>query len=926
MMKIKAAVLPIQNSIVEKISGYLDNAFPIFFFVLANSFYLKSYDSAMIKITELQIFGTILIALWLCKVFESGYWPFKKNQTLIVLPFLAILLSGVISMAMSPLPLGSLDFFIRRVIYVGLALIAISELNSLQDFRRMTRWMVFTVALCTIYGLIQYIDVHFFPPGPPTIGLDKFVWRGAFGSRIFSTFGNPNFFSNFLVILVPILAALYLKSRQFYLLPLIALSIANIYWTGSKGPLVGLIAGTAVFAFLIVRFFVQSRKIKVIVFSVALSLVLTLGTIVANKLFYSGTVTSFSFRNYTWLSTFEMVKANPVLGNGIGTFWVTYSAYRRPAIFHVEGKHNTETDHAENEHLEVWMDEGTVGFGLWIWMIAMISVGIYKALGTLMKQAALRAGPKNKIVIPEEAYYMLGLFSGFLGMLIHNNSDVSMRFVSSGTPFWILAGMNAALVIYAPLQETHHHLVPSDDSDKDGGLKKNFKGLLRIISLLVVAVVAVRIVRQFDWAQGRTSFRDPNEIPHFLISWGLFLFCWGLGVWWFGKIALKATRIKSLLIIIVAALLLIPFWGIFMGDVSHNRAIFLSKNSIWFKSPEYDSKVLTFPPEYQMMYGGTPSGTFDKDSFDGKILGFLFPDMLWRRYGIGGALEHYKEVTKLRPDFIMSLYFTGNVYSDAASQSAARSHEAFSRGDTAQGEIYRRKTEEYFDLSLKAYADTRKLGPNYVQMHHQVGNIYHERGDFLNNLAPFAEHYGRKDLAEEYKKKSVEYWNKSIEYYHLYYKIDPVFDQNFYRLAQVYIQLGNVDQAEQTYLDHIEAKECKKKYHRLFGGFVKPNSITYPTCRYDIAGIRHTHDVVNNAKPEVWEILGDFYSYTKPMVPRAERCYLKGVELYPTSVDFQKRLASFYQRVQQPQKAMEVWKTVQKLAPQDPDVLKVFHP
>src|SRR3989338_9835444 len=90
------------RNIVHKISGYLDTALPIFFFLLAISFYLRTYDSAMVKITEVQMFGTILVALWLCKVFESGHWPFSKSQTLVVLPFIAIFASGVLSFIRSP--------------------------------------------------------------------------------------------------------------------------------------------------------------------------------------------------------------------------------------------------------------------------------------------------------------------------------------------------------------------------------------------------------------------------------------------------------------------------------------------------------------------------------------------------------------------------------------------------------------------------------------------------------------------------------------------------------------------------------------------------------------------------------------------------------------------------------------------------------
>src|SRR5437879_1949268 len=62
---------------------------------------------------------------------------------------------------------------------------------------------------------------------------------------------------------------------------------------------------------------------------------------------------SVNFRLFTWEATWEMIRTQPLLGTGIGSFWVIYPAFRRPPIFHIEGKHNTETDHAEDEYIEV---------------------------------------------------------------------------------------------------------------------------------------------------------------------------------------------------------------------------------------------------------------------------------------------------------------------------------------------------------------------------------------------------------------------------------------------------------------------------------------------------------------------------------------------------------------------------------------------
>ena len=54
--------------------------------------------------------------------------------------------------------------------------------------------------------------------------------------------------------------------------------------------------------------------------------------------------------------------ASPIrrIRSGVGAFPPLYPAFRRPAIFHIEGKHNTETDHAEDEYLEQFLPDERV--------------------------------------------------------------------------------------------------------------------------------------------------------------------------------------------------------------------------------------------------------------------------------------------------------------------------------------------------------------------------------------------------------------------------------------------------------------------------------------------------------------------------------------------------------------------------------------
>ena len=57
--------------------------------------------------------------------------------------------------------------------------------------------------------------------------------------------------------------------------------------------------------------------------------------------FAKSRLTSVSFRLFTWIATWEMIRTEPILGNGVGTFKAIYPAYRRPEIIVLEAKSNT---------------------------------------------------------------------------------------------------------------------------------------------------------------------------------------------------------------------------------------------------------------------------------------------------------------------------------------------------------------------------------------------------------------------------------------------------------------------------------------------------------------------------------------------------------------------------------------------------------
>ncbi len=426
------------SNVIKKISSnFVLYGLPVFYLLVAVSFYLGTYDSAQIKITIVQIGGILLILSWLIYKFEHDFfYNFKKN-IIILLPILLFLISGLISYLHSPYQLASTNEFLRRFIYCMLAIIIIDCFEDKKNLLRLVNFLIVATYIVCIYAVVQFIDTRFFPP-PPETGFDPFVWRWAFDNRIFSTFGNPNFFGDFLVVMSPIVLALFFKKRSFHLLFLWILITFSTIFSYSKGAWLGFGAGLITFAFLFVNFILNIEKRKKIILISIMSL-FTLSVVVGGILFQlKSRPDSSSFRLFTWLSCWEMINTKPVLGTGIGTFYLTYPSYRRPQIFFIEGLHNTETDHPENEYLEVFYDEGIIGLGIFLLLLLMfLKLGLKN----------LSYFKKKNVQQNTSAYLQLGFITALTAQIVHNCVCVSLRFVSSGVMLWMLIGCIGAIAL-----------------------------------------------------------------------------------------------------------------------------------------------------------------------------------------------------------------------------------------------------------------------------------------------------------------------------------------------------------------------------------------------------------------------------------------------------------------------------------------------
>ncbi len=473
----------ILGAVLNKLEEYseflLKYIIPVALSTIAVHFFLQTYDSAQIKITILETAGPIILMIWLVRRIKLGSFIPPSTRKYAVIPALLFFISGLVSFLFSNFRLETFEpGLLRRIVYIGVFLAVIYEYDREKDFMRIMRWVLASAALITSYGLVQYL------------GWDWHIWAGAFGQRIFSTFGNPNFLGAWLVLIFPLALIQAIVKKKWYYFLLTALILINAAFTYTMGSWLGIFAAVTVLVILGVLYLVKGNPalLKKIAGGIVLFLfVVTISGIVALSMRRPRSIT---FRLFTWGASMKMISepiadfASPLrallIGHGIESFNLVYPAYRRPEIFHLEGRHNTQTDHAHNEYVEVLFDEGLFGFVVFIWLLVLIYYAGFKRLSLL--------GVGGEVSIND--YYLVAVLSGTLGMLVHAGLDVNPRFVSSGYILWVFLAL--LIVQSTPFKKK------TEKRLKD---KKNI--IPKYMQIFLVSVLLAAGVRQTLLAHGR---------------------------------------------------------------------------------------------------------------------------------------------------------------------------------------------------------------------------------------------------------------------------------------------------------------------------------------------------------------------------------------------------------------------------------------
>jgi len=336
----------------------------------------------------------LMLLAYLAKIFKSGKVEFKlSNGMALAIGF--FIFANFLSLYFSAHPFKSWQgSYLRQegvylfLHYIIFFLLVLSNLKEWRQIRRLLWAIVFSSALITLYGLAEYFNLSFTAwQNSPTKG------------RIFSTFGQTNFFSHYLIFVLPlaIYSLVKLSRNNLARFGIALLVIGQLFCLVSAFSRAAWLAfGAETFlAFIWLGYQLRKRvlsgkKIKIIAGASALVVIFIAiffgnnWNFVANRI-RSGSIQS---RLYYWQAAVDGIKEFPLkrLAVGLGQENQTdifVRAYRPEWSFYETI--NTYPDRAHNVLFDIILETGL--FGLASAAFFFLSV-IFSGFKFLMKVKA----------------------------------------------------------------------------------------------------------------------------------------------------------------------------------------------------------------------------------------------------------------------------------------------------------------------------------------------------------------------------------------------------------------------------------------------------------------------------------------------------------------------------------------------------------
>jgi O-antigen ligase len=376
-------------------SSHLHSWF-IFFahFLVLTLFFLKIFflHSTTGKIEEYEIFSLFLLpALFLSLLHTTHLW-------------------------------GTIEESIKVITYLSVFSLS-SQIFTPAENKKLLKIILISSFFVCLYGLFQYtwgfkLSLQLVPDDT---FLNQLVRLNLEKKRIFSTFLLPNTLAGYLIMVIPLTMSCFFifPQQKVVISSLLGLLLVTLFLTFSLG-------GWLSFLFSFFIFFGLLRFYRLKVFSIRRATpIITLLLITGASLFW---LRRADFKSYqpvltrflTWQTTWSMIKKHPE-GIGLGNFGLIYPQF--------QPTHGVPVQHSHNSFLELIVELGWVGGGLFFFSLFLLFTFILKIFSE-----------KDSFQSEENKTIALGFLSGGVGFWVHNLVDFGWYIPNLSLLWWFFLG------------------------------------------------------------------------------------------------------------------------------------------------------------------------------------------------------------------------------------------------------------------------------------------------------------------------------------------------------------------------------------------------------------------------------------------------------------------------------------------------------
>lgn len=271
--------------------------------------------------------------------------------------FLAVLLvSCIFSFAMK----ASLVVWMMYFVFISFYFAIINTVTTRAQLYGLLRVLVISAALVALYGVMQYV----FGWTTKNAWIDEEMFEEE-TMRVFSTLANPNVLGEYLLLVLPVSVAFFLKDRAKSLSKWVYLLISGVIFlclilTQSRGCWLGFALSVAVFVT-----FYEGRLWSLIPLALCI-LPFVIPQTIVDRLLSIGDMndSSTSYRVFIWMGTFGMLRHYIFGGIGMGeaAFNEVYPFFSYNAII---------APHSHNTYLQLLVEAGIPALAVFVAIIVI---------------------------------------------------------------------------------------------------------------------------------------------------------------------------------------------------------------------------------------------------------------------------------------------------------------------------------------------------------------------------------------------------------------------------------------------------------------------------------------------------------------------------------------------------------------------------